>query len=158
MASKFIYINIICWLYRIFWRCVSLHCFHKALFWPLYVEIEPQIFSIYFNICSLSQFFHINLSGLVHILFDDEAMREINIIYNVVVNHWIPKYRSNLIAPLQKCEKVEKTNIKICVFKFNKIIIFPLTNFYKQVMAITIQHIHKVYTYLLNIVSKKRGH
>lgn len=119
---------------------------------------EPQIFSIYFNICSLSQFFHINLSGLVHILFDDEAMREINIICNVVVNHRIPKYRSNLIAPLQKCEKVEKTNIKICFFKFNKIIIFPLTKFYKQVMAIAILHIHKVYTYLLNIVSKKRGH
>lgn len=87
-------------------------------------------------------------------------MREINIIYNVVVNHWIPKYRSNLIAPLQKCEKVGKTNIKICVFKFNfnKIIIFPLTKFYKQVMAIAILHIHKVYTYLFNIVSKKRGH
>lgn len=157
MASKFIYINIICWLYRIFWRCVSLHCFHKALFWPLYVE-NLKFFQYISIFAHFPNFFHINFSCLVHILFDDEAMMEINIICNVVVNHWIPKYRSNLIAPLQKCEKVGKTNIKICVFKFNKIIIFPLTNFYKQVMAIAILHIHKVYTYLLNIVSKKRGH
>lgn len=127
---------IVCWLHgRLLMIALTSLFLQNLILAPMCRE--PQFFQYLFPFQFVTNFFEWFGKCFVWRLSYEENLK-----FAIVVTHWRPQYTSNLNAPLRKCEKEGKINVKNYDFNFNKIIIFALINFYKQVMTIDILCIH----------------